>query len=412
MYTTSTDNTKKLHVVMVVQSLPPEPSGGAEIQALRLAEKLIQKNVNVIFISPGSAKFKGHSQINNVPVYRLYSRLSYLTDLLFFIKRNSRSPQTVIEYDDSKQVTDAITRKIGVGARLRYRIFIANALSFLEKRKDTIDIIHSHTIEWPGYAAAVLSKKLNKRLIVKDSTMNGIFNILRFPSGKNKQGLIIERAHFVAMTKAIRYNLEKAHVNPQNITDIPNGISVQGPFKTGYENNTKVLFVGNLYQQPAKGIDILLKAWKRVVEQVPAARLEIAGDGDINAYREYCKKMGINESVDFLGKHPDVDSLMLNADVFVLPSRREGMPNVLMEAMLRGLPCVATDISGSHDLIENGVSGLLVKSPDVNALSEQIIFLLKNRKDAAAMAMNARKKIIESYDIDKIANEYLKLYRR
>jgi glycosyltransferase involved in cell wall biosynthesis len=257
----------------------------------------------------------------------------------------------------------------------------------------------------------VISKKFNKRLVVKDSTMNGIFNILRFPAGKQKQQLLIKQAHFVAMTKAIRENLVKAGVSPLNISDIPNGINVNGPFKTDYSGKQKVLFVGNLYQQPAKGIDILLKAWRDVVKRVPAAKLEIAGDGNVNAYSEYCKRTGIIDSVIFLGKHSDVPSLMLNADVFVLPSRREGMPNVLMEAMLKGLPCVATDISGSQDLIENNVSGLLVKSLDVNSLAEKICFLLVNREQAEIMGRNARRKILESYNIDMIAEKYLKLYK-
>jgi hypothetical protein len=148
MSTTYTDKTKKLHVVMIVQSLPPEPSGGAEIQGLRIAEKLIEKDVDVIFISPGTAKLKGHFLINNVPVYRLHSPLSYITDVLFFVKRKSKPPPIIIEYDDQKQVTDAITRKIGIGARLRYRIFIENAISFLKKRIENIDIIHSHTIHF------------------------------------------------------------------------------------------------------------------------------------------------------------------------------------------------------------------------------------------------------------------------
>lgn len=409
---TSTGNEQRIKIVMVVQSLPPLPSGGAEIQALRLAVQLSTQGIDVMFITPGTGKLKGPTLIDGIPVYRLHSPLNYLLDLLFYIQKKSPPPKTVIDYDDNAQQHNVISRKIGIGARLRYLIFIFNALQFLKKRAASIDIIHSHTIEWPGYAAAVISKRLKKKLVVKDSTMNGIFNILRFPSGKKKQQLIINQAHFIAMTKVIRSNLLSAGVRPENITDIPNGISIEGPYKTDYQGATNVLFVGNLYQQPAKGIDILLKAWKMVLASLPDAHLDIAGDGDLDAYRQYCATLQIEKQVHFHGKHNDVPSLMLDTDVFVLPSRREGMPNVLMEAMLRGVPCIATDISGCQDLIDDGHTGLLVQPADISSLAEKIIYLLTHRNEAANMGIRARQKIIQHYNIDHIAEQYIKLYSR
>jgi glycosyltransferase involved in cell wall biosynthesis len=408
----NSSNNPPIRVVMVVQSLPPLPSGGAEIQALRLAEILQKKGIEPLFITPGLAKVKGHATINGVAVYRLHSVLNYLLDILFFIQKKSPAPKTKIEFNDEASKNNVISRKIGIGSRLRYLIFLANAYRFLRKRKHEFSIIHSHTIEWPGYVAAVLSKRLGKRLIIKDSTMNGITNILRFPGGAEKQQLIIRQGHFIAMTKVIEENLLAAGVNQKNISRIPNGIKIEGPFKKDYQASGKVLFVGNLYQQPAKGVDILLKAWKIVAKSFPACRLIVAGDGDLDTYRSYCLEHEIGNSVDFLGKYSNVTDLMVSADVFVLPSRREGMPNVLMEAMLRALPCVATDISGSQDLIEHMNTGILVPPLAVQQLADGIIYMLTHRQRAAQMAINARKKIIESYDIEFVAEEYIKLYHQ
>lgn len=401
-----------IRVLMVVQSLPPLKSGGAEIQALRLAEVMAKKGIQPVFITPGVSNLKGHTIINGVSVYRLHSPLNYLLDLLFFIKKKSPTPRTVIEFNDELSENNVISRKIGLGSRLRYLIFMANAYRFLNKRKGEYTFIHAHTIEWPGYVAARLSQRFGKRLFVKDSTMNGITNILRFPSGRKKQQLIINRAHFIAMTRVIAENLSKAGVRPENISRIPNGIKIEGPHKTDFRQSGKVLFVGNLYQQPAKGVDILLKAWQIIVKALPTATLTVAGDGDIEEYKRYCTDREIGNSVIFLGKLPDVTALMISSDVFVLPSRREGMPNVLMEAMLRGLPAVATDISGSQDLIEHMHTGILAPPASVQELADGVIYMLQNRDKAEEMAIKARQKIIQSYDMDIVADQYIKLYNR
>ncbi|HUQ65008.1 MAG TPA: glycosyltransferase family 4 protein, partial [Flavitalea sp.] len=375
------------------------------------AEILIKKGTNDLFITPGVGKIKGYSQVNGVPVYRLHSILNYLLDVLFSISKKSTVKKTVIEYNDSLP-HNTIDRRIGLGSRLRYLVFLINAYLFIKKRKSNISILHCHTIEWPAYVAAKLSKWFKIKLIVKDSTMNGIFNILRFPSGRKKQELIIRQSHFVAMTTIIKTNLLHAGVPENKIVMIPNGILLDDSCKNDYSGAENVLFVGNLYQQPAKGVDILIKAWKIVIMAVPQAKLSIAGDGNLSAYRQYVKEHNIQSSVIFLGKHNNVHELMLNTDIFVLPSRREGMPNVLMEAMLTGVPCIGTSISGSQDLLEGGECGIIVPPSDIQQLAGAIIYLLEKRDVAAVMGRNARKRIIASYNINDIADRYANLYSK
>ena len=88
------------------------------------------------------------------------------------------------------------------------------------------------------------------------------------------------------------------------------------------------------------------------------------------------------------------------------------MPNVLMEAMLRGLPCVATDISGCRDLLNGGTCGILVPPADKDSLAAAIITLLSDRNKASAMGVNARNRIIDSYNINDIADRYINLYNQ
>ena len=408
----STDRNGFPGVVMLVQSLPPLPSGGAEIQALRLAEILKRKGIKVLFITPGMGKIKGYTEINGIPVYRLHSFLNLILDLLFFIQKKSPLKKEVIEYDDNMAENNTISRKIGFGARLRYSIFLFNARLFLKKRSKDFQLIHVHTLEWPAYVGAKLSISLNKKLLSKDSTMNGIYNILRYPSGLQKRKMIIEQSHFVAMTKVIYKNFISAGIPPDKISRIPNGISTEGHFKTRYEGNIKVLFVGNLYQQPAKGVDILLKCWVNAISKRPEIRLTIVGDGNLAAYRSFAESLGIGYSVQFTGKHNDVADLMISSDLFVLPSRREGMPNVLMEAMLRGLPCVASDISGCQDLITNGLNGILTPPKNTEALAQNLLHLLENRQEAEKMGRAARETILSSFDMNIIAGQYADLYSK
>jgi glycosyltransferase involved in cell wall biosynthesis len=102
---------------------------------------------------------------------------------------------------------------------------------------------------------------------------------------------------------------------------------------------------------------------------------------------------------------------LLSSRLFVLPSRGEGLSNALLEAMSLGIPCVATDISGSQDLIRNRVNGLLVPSENAQALAEAIAFMLDNPAEAARMGLNAMNTIKEGYTMTAVADEYIRLYK-
>jgi len=109
-------------------------------------------------------------------------------------------------------------------------------------------------MEWSAIVAARLGKILGKPVLIKESTMNGFQSLSRFPSGHKLQKMVVENSHFVAMTNIIRENLLNAGVPPGKITRIPNGIPITEKQNTVIDkkNPVKVLFVGNLYQQPVR----------------------------------------------------------------------------------------------------------------------------------------------------------------
>jgi glycosyltransferase involved in cell wall biosynthesis len=403
-----------MKIIMITTSLPPLPSGGAELQALKLGEELGRKGISVSFLTPGKGRIRGRSMMNGMPVHRLYSIFSWSFEFLSRLRKKRKIKTDRIEYDDQKEVTDEITGKVGWPTVVYYNIFYWHSLLFLWTRRSSFDIIHAHTMEWSAIVTARLGRILKKPVVIKESTMNGFQSLARFPSGKKMQAAVMHDAYFVAMTKTIHENLLHAGIRKEKIFEIPNGIVVGNEILPAQRdgNPSKVLFVGNLYQQPAKGIDILLYAWRLVHAQFPNAILQIVGDGFTPAYTDFTERLQISGAVSFLGKQHDLARYYGSADIFVLPSRREGMPNALMEAMLYGVPTIATDISGCRDLISNNVNGILVPPKDPVLLANGICWLLSNPDKAKVFGGKGRETIVRDFNMSAVADKYISLYAK
>src|ERR1700683_2410184 len=102
-----------MNVVMIAASLPPFPVGGAETQALILAEELRKRNILVSFLTPGKAKLRGEASLNGIPVQRLFSFPNRLFDFFSDLMKRKEQRSIKIEYDDRQELTDQITREIG-----------------------------------------------------------------------------------------------------------------------------------------------------------------------------------------------------------------------------------------------------------------------------------------------------------
>jgi len=107
----------------------------------------------------------------------------------------------------------------------------------------------------------------------------------------------------------------------------------------------------------------------------------------------------------------DVTGYLNAADLFVLPSKFEGLSNSLLEAMACVLPVISTRVGGSIDIIEDGINGLLVDVDNGEQLTQAISKVLKDPLLGKTMGENARKTIEASYDLNKIADKYLELYK-
>jgi len=132
----------------------------------------------------------------------------------------------------------------------------------------------------------------------------------------------------------------------------------------------------------------------------------VIGDGDLrNELERYAQQSGIAENVVFTGESDDVFPLLQTMDVFVMTSLYEGLSNAIMEAMLAGLPVVATDVGGNRELVINGETGFLCPSNDASSLAEKVTGLLGNERDAGQMGDKGKKRIIMEFKVEKMVEE-------
>jgi glycosyltransferase involved in cell wall biosynthesis len=170
-----------------------------------------------------------------------------------------------------------------------------------------------------------------------------------------------------------------------------------------------LIMVGNYKEQ--KGHRYLIEAMPPLLESYPDLHLILVGDGGIrHELEEQVHADGLSNQIYFLGSRSDVPELLAASDYFVLPSLWEGLPMALIEAMASSLPIVATEVSGSKQVMIPGETGLIVSPGDANELEEALSFLLAETHRAKAMGVAARQRVSAEYSAQKQAEEHLALY--
>lgn len=188
-----------------------------------------------------------------------------------------------------------------------------------------------------------------------------------------------------------------------NIKVIPNAIRKMNIIDCKREKI--VLAVGRHYH--VKGLDRLIKAFAKITDR--SWTLHVAGsDGpESEGLKSLVKDLGIETSVKFLGKVTNMDALYSRSGIFVLPSRSEGLPNALCEAMANGLACVSFDINaGPSDLITHNLNGVLVPDGQIDQLAKEIESLMQNDQKRTLLGANAKNKR-EELSPNLIGKKYL-----
>jgi glycosyltransferase involved in cell wall biosynthesis len=225
----------------------------------------------------------------------------------------------------------------------------------------------------------------------------------------------------VAIAEEVARTFETLYNYPNPIL-IPNGVSIDA-FSPDREVRQRVrrelevepqtlVFVHVGRFAAVKNHEMLVAAFAQLVGQQPLpTELWLVGDGELReAVQHQVRALGIESRVRFLGVRSDIPDLLRAADVFVFPSRWEGNPLSVMEAMAAGLPVVATAVGGVPELVEDGASGILVPNEDLHGLVAAMQRMAQNPDLREQMGHAARCRAVERFDIRQTVRAYEALY--
>jgi GalNAc-alpha-(1->4)-GalNAc-alpha-(1->3)-diNAcBac-PP-undecaprenol alpha-1,4-N-acetyl-D-galactosaminyltransferase len=187
----------------------------------------------------------------------------------------------------------------------------------------------------------------------------------------------------------------RGYVPGQKLAVVPNPLFVPARTIPGERVCPTILTVGRLTHQ--KAYDVLLEGFARISSHAPYWRLVIVGDGDLGeTLRAQAEDLGISDRVDWHGRVKDPFAYYTAADIFVLVSRYEGIPNVLLEAMSCGLPVIVSDASpGPLEYVKHGVTGLVVPVDDVPSLVIALERLINDPRLRRRLGDAARARVAE-----------------
>lgn len=193
---------------------------------------------------------------------------------------------------------------------------------------------------------------------------------------------------------------------------IPNGVDLDD-FQPGdnYDDPPHLLFAGRVVYQ--KGLDILIEALSNLMDK--NWTLSIVGDGpQVATLNEMIRSHGINDRVHFLGwkGQKELHKIFQQANIFVFPSRHEGMPNAVLEAMASGLPVIASRIAGNEELVVHGDTGYLFPLEDRGVFAAYLRMLVDDVSLRSKMGVAARRRAEENYSWQRTAREYLALAKK
>ncbi len=386
-----------MRILLVISQFHPIV-GGAERQAQALARGLMERGHEVEVVTRRRAGLPAKESVDGIPVLR-------------GIRTTSVGPLYTLTY---------------VGSLSRLVLSPAHRA----------DVIHVTNV-YLDAVTAIWTRRWHASPVVVRPACAGYYGDLarlrRFrvwliypgPGGVAYRQLLRVAARadgFIANSEELREELVAAGMPADRVVRIPNGVDTvrfhPGPSgaraearkQLGLPLGPLLVFAGRL--DPQKNLEGLLDAVQPLLVRHPDLHVLLIGDGPLRGQLESrVAAGGLRHRVTLSGLVEDVAPYLRTADIFVLPSLGEGMPNALLEAMATGLPCIATRIGGCTDLIRDGESGVLVPAGNPGALGEAIGSLLASPEQRVRLGEAARQVAVTSFSLDRMLDAYEACYR-
>lgn len=305
-------------------------------------------------------------------------------------------------------------------SKLGAATFVIHSLWLLGTRYRATRLLHVQSIDAPLLIGLLCKVLLGRRVV---ATIHGEMMIVeqkRSRLGRLRVRLMSRLVDcFTALSPQMERQLREEKVPPSAIRFIPNGID-QDVFRPATEAEKQaarrrldlpdsaviVLYVGRLIE--LKQVDVLLKAWSQR-SACGDDLLVIVGDGpEMNGLQRLAQSLGIDAR--FFGAQTDVASFLRASDVFVLPSRMEGLSVALLEAMSSGLAVIVSDLPGNLAVVRNDVNGMVVPAADRQALVRALNEMLSSGSRRNRLGAVASRTIGEMFSLTRVAAEHKGMY--
>ncbi len=300
--------------------------------------------------------------------------------------------------------------------------FVAGLVRGLVRLRPELDLIHTHQGLWEAIGTGVARPWLRDIPTLVQPASSGYYGeaeeLLRTRGAAVLQQQILHNTAFLTISEDIAAQWRALGVPSDRLIATASGVDTArfhpGPPAAAVENrlppHPRVVFTGRLH--PQKNLDVLLDAWPAVARQTPA-HLVLVGDGvERPRLQTRAQALGIADRVHFAGAVDDPAEHLRAADLFVLPSLAEGMSNSLLEAMATGLPCLASEIGGNTDLIDEGRTGRLLPADEPAAWSAALLALLADPEQARRLGTAALERVRSRYSLTAVVAANVATYRQ
>lgn len=330
----------------------------------------------------------------------------------FFVTLNAEAPKWM------KDVSQANYTSLKIASRKHYPAAIWRLSRFLRKNK--IDILQTHLFDGAliGLLAAKLAKtevKIVSRHHLDETALLGTKIHVELDKWTNRTADCV----IVPSQATRRFMLEVENQQNTNIRVIPYGFDfnvikadvddrqrVRAEF--GFDNDFVIGCVGRFFKN--KGHSYLIEALRDVLKEFPNVKLFLLGSGNRQMIEDLANDLGIIDSLVFAGYRSDVAACMKAMDLLVHPSLSESFGQVIVEAMSAETPVIVTAVGGVPEIVEDGVTGIVIEPKNSTALYDAIIELIKKTELRNDLAKAGQNSVHEKFSVEKFVDRHFECY--